>query len=193
MCKSPLDYYLLDTPDLLIEEALDFRAFFLKSLYDKGIFYGCCCALTKFYRQIAAFDFTEKLSLRCRNFDPEKLASDLQLPSCSQGNVRSISSPGTQHSLSPMSDSKSKSNFLFSVLSELLCDAIDLRDQAIREQNPLQDDWIRGQYFGHYSVITTLMNQVIAFELFDMLPNSWHEFDPDTLHNGIKKSDLGLL
>jgi hypothetical protein len=177
MCKSPLDYYLLDTPNLLIDEVLDHRSSFLISLYNKGVFYGFCCALAKLYKQITAFGLTARLSTRAQHFNPEKLIADFKLPTCFQ---------------EPASANKAKGHFLFSILSELLCDAIDLRDRAIREQNPLQDDWIRGQYFGHYDVITTMMNQVMAFELFDMLPDAWKEFDPDTLHNGVTKYDLGL-
>jgi hypothetical protein len=177
MSRDSLNYYLLDTPDLLIEKALIWRSEFTKSLYDKGVFYGFCCAMAKLYREISNCDLITKLSVRAQNFNPEKLITDLKLPTCSQ---------------EPPSIKKSRDNFLFSILSELLCNAIDLRDRAIREQNSWQDDWLRGQYFGHYSVITTMVNQVMAFELFDMLPDSWGEFDPDTLHNGLKKSDLGL-
>jgi len=177
MSKSSLDYYLLDTPDLLIDEMLDYRSSLSRSIYNKGVLYGLSCAMVKLYREISNRGLITKLSVRAQNFNPEKLITDLKLPACSQ---------------EPPSIKKSRDNFLFSILSELLCDAIDLRDRAIREQNSRQDDWLRGQYFGHYSVITTMMNEVMVFELFDMLPDSWEEFDPDTLHNGLKKSDLGL-
>lgn len=178
--KSALDYYLLDTLDSLIEKLFMWKSSSnMASIYDKGLVYGFCCAMVKLYREISDFGLTDRLSDKARRFDPKKLINDLKLPPCSQ---------------KPRFINKLRDNFLFSILSKLLCDAIDLRDQSAKEQNELQKNWLHGQYFGHYSVITRMMNLVLAFDLFRMLPDSWHweKFDPDTLHNGITKAYLGL-
>ena len=65
---------------------------------------------------------------------------------------------------------------------------------APKDHNVVKANWLHGQYFCHYSAISVILNYVLVFDLFHMLPDSWHweKFDPDTLHNGVTKADLGL-
>ena len=181
MKQTALDYYLLDTPDALIEKLLMWKHDMGASAYDRGLVYGFCCAMAKLYKEISDFGLTDRLSDRARRFDYQEFILELKFPPCSQGSHLT---------------NRFKDNFLSAILSTLLCDAIDLRDHAgnAKDHNGVKATWLRGQYFGHYSAISTMLNYVFVFDLFHMLPESWHweKFDPDTLHNGVTKEDLGL-
>ena len=66
-------------------------------------------------------------------------------------------------------------NFIEEILSQLIKEAEEIK------VNNASNDFEKGKLFGYYESISKILNQTEAFDVFDKLPKSLQEFNPESL------------
>ena len=65
-------------------------------------------------------------------------------------------------------------NFIEDTLNQLIEEAVDIKSNA-------SDEFEKGKLFGYYFAILKIMSQAESFGVYDKLPKSLQEFNPEEL------------
>lgn len=69
-------------------------------------------------------------------------------------------------------------NFIEDVLTQLIEEANEIKASA-------SDEFEKGKLFGYYHSISNILNQAVAFGVFDKLSKNLQEYNPESLLNEI--------